>query len=121
VTPYLGYSSLKDFFPTMEIKPNPGCTNPLCVERQREWAEAANSPEAIAARLAAAEAAATEAAEPLHEDNEWEIEVVPEEEPAGTAGGSEGPLHALAEGLQFSMPVRPAFLMPLLIQAFFRL
>ena len=27
---YLGYNSLKDFFPTMDIKPNPGCTNPLC-------------------------------------------------------------------------------------------
>lgn len=27
---YLGYNSLKDFFPTMDIKPNPACINPLC-------------------------------------------------------------------------------------------
>ena len=30
VTQYLGYNSLKDFFPQMSIKPNPGCGNPLC-------------------------------------------------------------------------------------------
>lgn len=30
VTQYLGYNSLKDFFPQMSIKPNPGCANPLC-------------------------------------------------------------------------------------------
>ncbi len=46
VTRYLGYSSLKDFFPTMEIRPNPGCANALCAQRQAEAAAAAASPEA---------------------------------------------------------------------------
>ena len=46
VTRYLGYSSLKDFFPTMEIRPNPGCANALCARRQAEAAAAAASPEA---------------------------------------------------------------------------
>eukprot|EP00884_Botryococcus_braunii_P017625 jgi/Botrbrau1/4546/Bobra.60_2s0033.2 len=104
VTPYLGYSSLKDFFPTMQIRPNPGCTNSLCVQRQQEWQEKVNSPEAIAAREAAAAAAAVEVAAPLHEDNEWAIEVVPEEDTAGPTEGS-GDHLTLAEGLQFSMPV----------------
>ena len=36
VTQYLGYSSLKDFFPQMAIRPNPGCLNALCVRAQAE-------------------------------------------------------------------------------------
>uniref|UniRef100_A0A453QPS8 Uncharacterized protein n=1 Tax=Aegilops tauschii subsp. strangulata TaxID=200361 RepID=A0A453QPS8_AEGTS len=27
---------LKDFFPTMEMRPNPQCSNPACLERQRK-------------------------------------------------------------------------------------
>ena len=46
VTRYLGYSSLKDFFPTMDIRPNPGCANALCARRQAEAEAAAASPEA---------------------------------------------------------------------------
>ena len=37
VTRYLGYNSLKDFFPSMDLRPNPGCTNSLCCRRQKEW------------------------------------------------------------------------------------
>ena len=37
MTRYLGYASLKDFFPTMEIKANPGCLNPLCVRLQAAY------------------------------------------------------------------------------------
>lgn len=74
---YLGYNSLKDFFPTMDIKPNTGCINPLCCQRQQEAQERANSPEALAAKAAAEAEAALKAAEaPVHEDNEWGIEVV---------------------------------------------
>lgn len=29
-----GYNSLKDFFPTMEMRPNPQCSNFACMERQ---------------------------------------------------------------------------------------
>ena len=36
VTQYLGYSSLKDFFPQMAIRPNPGCANALCARLQTE-------------------------------------------------------------------------------------
>ena len=51
VTRYLGYSSLTDFFPTMEIKPNPTCSNPLCRNRQSSYLEKYNSPAAVEARL----------------------------------------------------------------------
>ena len=37
VSSYLGYGSLKDFFPTMEIKPNTGCCNNLCVKEQETY------------------------------------------------------------------------------------
>lgn len=82
---------------------------------------AQQTPEAIAKReAAAAKVAAVEAAsEVVHEDNEWKIEVVPEDEAAPTGSGSGGggggtsaaasegaPRHQqhqqLAEGLQFS-------------------
>ncbi|KAK9810358.1 hypothetical protein WJX72_009372 [[Myrmecia] bisecta] len=105
VTQYLGYSSLKDFFPSMQIKPNPGCVNPLCGKLQAAYQAHANSPEA---RAAAAAARALEQAEQntavVHEDNEWLIEVVPDEEVAA----SEAHLHqaqGLPEGLEYSMPV----------------
>ena len=29
-----GYNSLKDYFPAMEMRPNPQCSNPACVQRQ---------------------------------------------------------------------------------------
>ena len=54
VTQYLGYSSLKDFFPTMDIKPNPGCANQLCREQQAAFQKRYNEPEAVAARQASA-------------------------------------------------------------------
>lgn len=107
VTQYLGYSSLQDFFPTMEIKPNPGCTNALCVQRQGEWAAGAGARAAAAA--AAAAAAVPEEEGPLHEDNEWGIEVTGGE--AGEDGGGAAdappppaPDAGLAPGLKFELP-----------------
>ncbi|KAL4424062.1 hypothetical protein ABPG75_001363 [Micractinium tetrahymenae] len=117
VTQYLGYSSLKDFFPTMDIKPNTSCDNKLCRQRQAEWAARAPEREAAAAAAAAEAAAAEAAAGPLHESNEWGIEVVADTdgEDVGSNGGSGSTSaaaapapatggDALPEGLQFSMP-----------------
>ncbi|GBF87302.1 ubiquitin-like modifier-activating enzyme 5 [Raphidocelis subcapitata] len=109
VTRYLGYSSLKDYFPSMEIKPSAGCVNGRCIAAQRDHQERINSPEAIAAAAAAAaEAAAAAAAEgPVHEENDWGIEVVGEqaEEAAGpAAAAAAAAAAALPEGVQFSMP-----------------
>ena len=100
VTPYLGYSALTDFFPTMEILPNPGCSNSLCCKRQKEYQErkAAEGPE---------EEVEEEEA-PLHEENEWGISVGGEEgeEAAAGEGGGVGGGQALPEGLRFAMPAR---------------
>ena len=74
-----------------EIKANPGCTNPACVQRQEEHHAAYNSPEAVAERAAAAAAAAAAEADsgPVHEENEWGIEVGgPAGRPAGKRGSA---------------------------------
>lgn len=74
----MGYNSLKDYFPTMEIKPSAACVNSLCCQLQHEEKVRWNCPEAMAARAAdeAAAAAAESDSTALHEDNEWGIEVV---------------------------------------------
>ncbi|KAK4569049.1 hypothetical protein RGQ29_004447 [Quercus rubra] len=75
VSPYLGYNSLKDYFPTMEMKPNPQCSNVACLERQQEYIVA--KPARDAALKAKMEAEALLVPEfPLHADNEWSISVV---------------------------------------------
>lgn len=109
VTQYLGYSSLKDFFPTMEIKPNPGCVNSLCVKRQAEWASKAEE-RAVAAAAAAAAAEPLDEG-PLHEENEWGIEVVSAEidentaeEVAESASAESASGNELPSGLKFELP-----------------
>lgn len=103
VSGYLGYSSLTDFFPTMDLKPNPGCPNGACVAAQA----------AEAARAAAAppppEAAAEEAdAGPLHEENDWGIECVADDGEGGGGDGAAGaaapPSSALPAGVEYAMP-----------------
>lgn len=77
VSRFLGYGALKDFFPTMEMKPNPECSNTVCLECQKEYE--ANKPARDAAAKAKAEADAEEARRaaevPLHSANEWNISV----------------------------------------------
>ncbi|KAF4361626.1 hypothetical protein F8388_007642 [Cannabis sativa] len=77
VSPYLGYNSLKDFFPTMEMKPNPQCSNGACMERQKEYLILKPARDAAAkAKMEAETSLVVEA--PLHLDNEWSISVVDE-------------------------------------------
>mmetsp|Transcript_46091 Transcript_46091/g.87940 ORF Transcript_46091/g.87940 Transcript_46091/m.87940 type:complete len:447 (-) Transcript_46091:325-1665(-) len=108
VSRYLGYSAMKDFFPTMEMKPNVECTNSHCRKQQDAYHTRINSPEAKAAALAATQAAAlaaaAEAAIPLHDDNEWCISVCDAEGETQVAGATVEASRVLPEGLQFSMP-----------------
>lgn len=89
VSRYLGYSALRDHFPTMTLKPNPECSSVWC--RKQQHAYAAKAPEREAAARAAAEAEAAEAAKAgpveLHAENEWGIEVGGGEEEGRSAGG----------------------------------
>jgi hypothetical protein len=118
VTQYLGYASLTDFFPTMAIKPNPGCVNPLCLQKQKEWQAGAAARE-VKRAAAEAEAGAVVDDAPVHESNEWGIEVVsnaateqedeatavgPSQAPAAAACKQDAGANALPVGLRFEHP-----------------
>merc|ERR1712168_1794390 len=80
---YLGYNAMEDFFPSMSLKPNPGCDDANCVKKQAEWREKE--------RLEPKEEAKEEVEEEVtHEDNEWHIELVVEEEEGLSASGDAG-------------------------------
>ncbi|KAK7824200.1 ubiquitin-like modifier-activating enzyme 5 [Quercus suber] len=71
----MGYNSLKDYFPTMEMKPNPQCSNVACLERQQEYIVAKPARDAaLKAKMEAEVLLVPEFA--LHADNEWSISVV---------------------------------------------
>ncbi|XP_026664753.2 ubiquitin-like modifier-activating enzyme 5 isoform X2 [Phoenix dactylifera] len=101
VSPYLGYNSLKDYFPTMEMRPNPQCSNLACVERQNEYIQTKPARDAAAKVKVEAEAsAATEG--PLHLENDWNISVVDDTEmETSNASSASG---ALPEGLTHELP-----------------
>ena len=108
VTHYLGYSSLTDYFPTMDIKPNSGCANALCCKRQEEWAASRGRLDVVAAAAAArAEMMLAATAAPLHETNEWGIEVVSDAGNNDAGNTVTPPLghQELPHGLQYSMPM----------------
>ncbi|KAL6319580.1 hypothetical protein AAG906_014256 [Vitis piasezkii] len=105
VSPYLGYNALKDYFPTMEMRPNPQCSNASCLERQKEYLLA--KPARDAAAKAKMEAEALVVAEcPIHVDNEWNISVVDNSELDRTDGRSSD---ALPEGLTHELPTADEF------------
>ncbi|XP_073051859.1 ubiquitin-like modifier-activating enzyme 5 [Primulina eburnea] len=103
VTPYLGYNALKDFFPTMEMKPNPQCSNAACLERQKDYSRA--KPARDAAARAKMEAEELLEPECLHEDNEWNISVVDDSDVQGSASNS----GTLPEGLVHELPSADEF------------
>ncbi|CAN0905963.1 Ubiquitin-like modifier-activating enzyme 5 [Linum grandiflorum] len=107
VSPYLGYNSLKDFFPTMEMKPNPHCSNGACLERQKEYLVLKPERDAAAA-IAKMEAEASLASEgPLHDDNEWNISVVDDDRDVEIHVGASS--DALPEGLTRELPSADEF------------
>ncbi|KAL8097867.1 hypothetical protein AgCh_030834 [Apium graveolens] len=72
VSPYLGYNALKDYFPTMHMRPNPQCSNAACLERQEEYNLTKPARDAAAkAKMDAQALTVTESA--IHLDNEWNI------------------------------------------------
>ncbi|KAK7302244.1 hypothetical protein RJT34_13129 [Clitoria ternatea] len=105
VSPYLGYNSLKDFFPTMQMKPNPQCSNVACLKRQEEYILAKPARDAAAKAEMEAEAPSTEEG-PLHQDNEWNISVVDDCELDGPDTRSSD---VLPEGLTHELPTADEF------------
>eukprot|EP00250_Pteridium_aquilinum_P009058 c18413_g1_i1 orf=693-1997(-) len=104
VAKYLGYSALKDFFPTMEMHPNLQCSNQACQNRQKEYLD--QKPARDAAKAAAESARAELEASssiPLHSDNVWNISVVEDDEPASSAGTA-NQAESLPDGLFWELP-----------------
>ncbi|XP_021905599.1 ubiquitin-like modifier-activating enzyme 5 [Carica papaya] len=100
VSPYLGYNSLKDYFPTMQMKPNPQCSNVACLQRQNDYILAKPARDAAAKAKMQAEAS-TSVEGPLHFDNEWNISVVDDSEVDTTGATSSD---NLPEGLTRELP-----------------
>lgn len=70
VSYYLGYNAMQDFFPKMVLRPNPNCDDKYCRQRQQEYAskpKPEQKPEVVEDK-------------PLHEDNEWGISLVDEQD-----------------------------------------
>ena len=67
VSPYLGYNAMKDYFPTMDIQPNPGCTNSTCCRLQGRYLKRRTRRKEEKQK---AEETPAEEEGPLHEDNE---------------------------------------------------
>merc|ERR1719323_1207386 len=77
VSHYLGYNAMKDFFPTMSLKPNKACDDYHCRKQQKKFEEEEferlkNQPEIIETK--------EEEVENLHEENEWGISLVADDD-----------------------------------------
>lgn len=104
VSDYLGYSAMKDFFPTMTLKPNPGCSDSWCVKRQVVERKRAVEEEKRAALEKREDVVQEE--EEIHPENDWGISVV-DDDAAERAPAVSGPLEKknrveVAEGLKFA-------------------
>lgn len=67
VSDYLGYNALIDFFPKMSLKPNTQCDDRHCIRQQQEFKA---RPKVVE------ETSVAEEEGPLHEANDWGIELV---------------------------------------------
>ena len=120
---YLGYAALTDFFPTMTLRANPGCSNGSCLAAQA-WTQARDpTQEEMEQDAKEREEADAEEAKRKgkggveHEENVWEIECVAEEEETVPSSAVPPPPpppppppvpQALPAGVEFSMPAAVA-------------
>lgn len=79
VSDYLGYNAMNDFFPRMSLKPNTQCDDQHCQERQKEYQA---RPKVVTKEIA------LEDDTPLHETNEWGIELVDDSPTVAEATGA---------------------------------
>lgn len=70
VSCYLGYNAMEDFFPKMVLRPNPNCDDTNCRQRQKEY---------LAKPKIQQESTEVAEEKPVHEDNEWGISLVDEQ------------------------------------------
>lgn len=72
VSDYLGYNALDDFFPMISLKPNTTCTDNWCIKQQAVFA--------AKPKVEVVEEVPVDDG-PLHEENEFGIELVDESAP----------------------------------------
>ncbi|KAM8966469.1 ubiquitin-like modifier-activating enzyme 5 [Pelodytes ibericus] len=97
---YLGYNAMKDFFPTMAMKPNPHCDDKYCRIQQSEFKQKE------AAKPKQEAVVEEEEEEIVHEDNDWGIELVSEVSEEELKAAS-GPVPELPEGITvaYTIPI----------------
>lgn len=101
VSDYLGYSAIKDFFPTMTLRPNPNCSDSWCIRRQRD-ASKRDAETAAVAKQQEADKDEDELSDP-HPDNEWGISVIDDPADAETAiNQSPNDQTPLVDGVRFA-------------------
>ncbi|CAL7941659.1 unnamed protein product [Xylocopa violacea] len=71
VSYYLGYNAMQDFFPKMILRPNPNCEDRYCRQRQQEYALKPKPQQKVEEKVED---------KPLHEDNEWGISLIDEQD-----------------------------------------
>ncbi|XP_065363301.1 ubiquitin-like modifier-activating enzyme 5 [Calliphora vicina] len=86
VSDYLGYNAMNDFFPKMTLKPNTQCDDRHCLARQKDF-QAKPKP--------VVEVEQVEEEQPLHDANEWGIELVDDSQPQETTVKTEEPASGL--------------------------
>ncbi|XP_055840920.1 ubiquitin-like modifier-activating enzyme 5 [Episyrphus balteatus] len=97
VSDYLGYNAMNDFFPKMTLKPNTQCDDRHCQERQKEF-NAKPKVEEVQ------EEAADEG--PLHETNDWGIELVSDSAPEESTVAASSSTVAAGLKLAYEAPVK---------------
>jgi len=97
VSHYLGYNAMLDFFPTMSMKPNPGCDEYHCVKRQKERAKHLEENPVIDLDFEVEEAV-------VHEDNDWGISLVDEDVGDVGAGGSQQVATGISTAYSYKEP-----------------
>ncbi|EFC39639.1 predicted protein [Naegleria gruberi] len=75
---YLGYSAINDYFPTMKVRPNPQCSNPMCLKRQTEIAKLKEEG-LLDLDLDEEDKEQADEKKIVHTENEWGIEIVADE------------------------------------------
>lgn len=96
VSNYLGYNALIDFFPKMDLRPNPQCDDNWCRQRQEEFKAKPKPVEEVKVE---------EKVEVKHEENEWGIELVSEDVPEVSTSTSTSTSIATGLKLAYEPPV----------------
>merc|ERR1719342_111897 len=95
VSHYLGYNAMLDYFPTLSMKPNEQCDEYQCLKLQKARAKQLEDEPQLELDVEEEEAV-------VHEDNEWGICLVAEDEGDVGAGGSQ----EVAEGISTAYSYR---------------